>query len=173
MEGPDGAGLHVRMAERDGRMVVTDLYLHADQVTPAMMRGVQLSTVEALFNMLRAEVGKLRKPESSPDVRDLHMLMGRQFYTQETDSFLDLKDSVPRTGIPPVSRPVMMRPDGKDPRAFYSQFAQVYIMAATESKRPSAVIAEESGVPVATVRRWVKEARARGFLPAGTKGKAG
>jgi hypothetical protein len=34
-------------------------------------------------------------------------------------------------------------------------------------------LAEANNVPVTTARRWIKEARARGFLPAGRAGKAG
>lgn len=38
---------------------------------------------------------------------------------------------------------------------------------------PSAVIAEQTGAPVATARRWVSMARKRGLLPPGRQGRAG
>jgi hypothetical protein len=69
-------------------------------------------------------------------------------------------------------RRALGRPDGKDPDRFYRRFAEAYRSAATESNKPAVVIAEENGVPVETVRRWTKEARRRGHLARGTKGRA-
>jgi hypothetical protein len=56
---------------------------------------------------------------------------------------------------------------------FYRQVADVYGRLAASTHRPAAVIAERNGVPVRTVHRWVYEARRRGFLPGGSRGKAG
>ncbi len=39
--------------------------------------------------------------------------------------------------------------------------------------RPAVELAEVNGVPVTTAHRWVKEARRRGFLPPGRKGRRG
>lgn len=65
------------------------------------------------------------------------------------------------------------RPDAaRDRDGFYQAVAIQYRSAATESGRPAMVLAEENEVPVETVRRWVKEARRRGHLSAGRKGRA-
>jgi hypothetical protein len=56
--------------------------------------------------------------------------------------------------------------------SFTCAWARAYRSAAAESGRPAAVLAEENGVPVETVRRWVKETRRRGYLAAGRKGRA-
>jgi hypothetical protein len=65
------------------------------------------------------------------------------------------------------------RPDGVDPDTFYRRVAEVYRAVSAETNRPAVVIAESSGVPVATVRRWINEARRREFLPPGQRGRAG
>lgn len=57
--------------------------------------------------------------------------------------------------------------------AFYSTVAEVYARAAARWRGPAQAIAAANSVPVTSVHTWVKEARRRGFLSAGAKGKAG
>lgn len=74
---------------------------------------------------------------------------------------------------PPGRRKPLGRPEAaKDRDAFYQAVAFHYRSAATQSGRPAMVLAEENDVPVETVRRWVKEARRRGHLSPGRKGRA-
>ena len=56
---------------------------------------------------------------------------------------------------------------------FYERVAAIYRQKAAQSNRPAVEIANTNGVPVTTVHRWVKEARRRGFLPPGQKGRRG
>ncbi|HET9889664.1 MAG TPA: hypothetical protein VFQ42_04110 [Mycobacterium sp.] len=56
---------------------------------------------------------------------------------------------------------------------FYRSVATAYNEAVAATARPAKVLAEEAGVPVGTVHRWVNEARRRGFLPPTTQGRAG
>jgi hypothetical protein len=66
-------------------------------------------------------------------------------------------------------------PDGrKRPDTFYVKVAELYLdLIERSSHRPAAEIAEANNVPVTTVRRWIKEARARRLLGPGRTGKAG
>jgi hypothetical protein len=64
-------------------------------------------------------------------------------------------------------------PDGAKPDSFYRQVAKTYSHLARGSNRPAAELAEVNDVPVTTAHRWVKEARRRGFLPPGRKGRRG
>jgi hypothetical protein len=64
-------------------------------------------------------------------------------------------------------------PDGAKPDSFYRQVAKTYSHLARGSNRPAADLAEANDVPVTTTHRWVKEARRRGFLPPGRKGRRG
>lgn len=71
----------------------------------------------------------------------------------------------------------MLRPKVPDtrpyPDEFYAEIANAYTYLASSSRRPAAQIAEVFGVPTKTVHRWVTEARKRGHLAPGRKGKAG
>lgn len=65
-------------------------------------------------------------------------------------------------------------PDGtRRPDSFYRKVAELYGFLAGRSRSPAAEIAQANGLPVTTVHRWVKEARRRGFLPPGRRGRAG
>lgn len=67
----------------------------------------------------------------------------------------------------------LARRKGDDPDEFSSRVAWYYRMFAATSAKPAKDIADHSHVPVATVRGWIREARLRGKLPPGKKGKAG
>jgi len=63
---------------------------------------------------------------------------------------------------------------GKKPDSFYMALATAYSRLVHHRMRPAAELAAANNVPLTTVHRWVREARARGFLPAqGRKGRAG
>ncbi|SDJ94175.1 hypothetical protein [Nonomuraea jiangxiensis] len=61
----------------------------------------------------------------------------------------------------------------EDPDEFSQRVAWYYRAFSALSPRPAKDIADHSHVPVATVRGWIREARLRGKLPPGKKGKAG
>jgi hypothetical protein len=68
----------------------------------------------------------------------------------------------------------LMVPEGpRKPDSFYRRVAVTYSALADHSTRPAAELAEANGVPTTTVHRWVKEARKRGFLAPGHKGRRG
>ena len=64
-------------------------------------------------------------------------------------------------------------PAGRKPDPFYREVANQYGQLVATSNRPAAEMAELHGIPVTTVHRWVKEARRRGFLGPGRKGRRG
>ena len=64
-------------------------------------------------------------------------------------------------------------PAGAKGDGFYRQIASVYSALAAASNRPAVELAAANNVPVTTAHRWVKEARRRGFLPPGQKGRRG
>jgi len=73
-----------------------------------------------------------------------------------------------------IPRPLkpLTRPDGRDPDGFYQTVAEHYRWHVAQSPAPAVHMALEAGVPVTTVHRWVREARLRGMLPPGIRGKA-
>jgi hypothetical protein len=69
--------------------------------------------------------------------------------------------------------PPLARDPAESPEQFSERVATYYRFFAAGSARPAKDIANHSHVPVATVRGWIREARLRGKLPPGKRGKAG
>jgi transposase-like protein len=72
-----------------------------------------------------------------------------------------------------TQRAPLTRPDGTDPEGFSRRVAEAYNEAVQATPAPAPALAEEAGVPVVTVHRWIADARRRGALPPGRKGVAG
>jgi hypothetical protein len=62
---------------------------------------------------------------------------------------------------------------GRYSDAFYQAVAEVYLQLVRYVRSPAGAIADANNVPVSTAHRWIKVARARQYLPPGTRGKAG
>lgn len=137
----NGMRIRARLAERDGRMVVTGLHITGDHVTATTISTLHLARLEAAATAKLAQV--------NPRVRD------------EGD------------GHRAADRPVLERPERPFPDEFYHLIAGCYLSAAIETENPVSLLAREGGFPHETVRRWVKEARKRGYLPRGLEGRAG
>lgn len=68
----------------------------------------------------------------------------------------------------------LVKPEGRITDEFLKDLARTYgWLVASKNTAPATVIAEQAGAPVATVRRWISNARQRGFLPPGRPGRAG
>ena len=68
------------------------------------------------------------------------------------------------------TRPRLTRPDRSDPDGHAEAVAASYAEHVHAGRQPGMAIAEEAGVPVATARGWIREARRRGKLPKGRRG---
>jgi hypothetical protein len=145
----NGVAVHVKARRRsDGHLIVTGVLIEADEVTTETLRQVQPSRILAALRLSPGE-----DDDSGTTLGDLR------------------RRAKPK--LRPAKREVIGRPDGSDPDGFYRRFAMAYRSAATESNKPAVILAAENGVPVETVRRWIKEARRRGHLGPGRKGRAG
>src|SRR5262249_17383009 len=70
---------------------------------------------------------------------------GRRLHAREGDRLMD--------------RAPLSRPDGTDPEGFSRRVAEAYNEAIPTTSKPAVALAEEAGVPVVTVHRWIREAR--------------
>lgn len=172
-QGPDGAVLHVRVRyDGDDRVVITDVYMHADEITPAAVRGMSISRLQAELT------AAMHYPSGSEAT-----VLGLAAATAGSATFRDgvpeptlaeLRARMPAAGgTERPERPRLTRPGSADPDEFYPLVARAYLEYAPQTRAPAKEIAAEASVPITTVHRWIREARRRGFLPPGRKGKAG
>lgn len=76
--------------------------------------------------------------------------------------------------IPAGECPIVRKPGpGRLTDEFLSEVGDAYRWLANAKMKPSPTIADMAGVPVATARRWIYEARKRGIMPPGRPGRAG
>ncbi|MGH3769599.1 MAG: hypothetical protein ACRDTX_31380 [Pseudonocardiaceae bacterium] len=150
---------------------MTDVFAHAEQITPAMLRRVSLSRVEAALNApADDQLGQTLAAYSRS-----WAVGGAGSWTDDELTVAELRKRSPKaeTGDQAKRRARLTRPSGQDPENFYRLVAHVYRDHAASTRAPAKELAAEAGVPVTTAHRWIREARRRGFLPAAGKGKAG
>jgi hypothetical protein len=172
---PDGGGTHMRITRRGDRWVVTDVYLHASEVTAADLQSVPIGQLDLSMNLTTTDLYDLQTlmkygghgaPTLNDDAGDVSTAVLR---AQAEDAPPELRLIEPRA----KDRPKLTRPAGRDPDAFYQQVARAYAEYASQTRAPAIEIAKEAGVPVGTARGWVREARRRGHLRPGRQGKVG
>jgi hypothetical protein len=173
---PPGGGTHMRLRDADGRVVVDAVYVHGPEITATTLQAVPVSHLALIANLM-------------PGIALFDILTAIKFggydypVTEELassgePSLADLRAHA--EGAPAefvlverIERGPLTRPDGTDPDGFSARVAEAYREYAMRTRAPAVEIAAEAGVPVATARSWIREARRRGKLPPGRKGKAG
>lgn len=161
-----GLGVAAKLVEQpDGRWIVTEMYLHGDRITASDLRVVQPSRFEAQANMHDGVLERHRaEHQRVHDIPEPTLAELRAGFEAATAHF-DRDASKPRKKL--------ARPEGQRPERFYQAVADAYRDHLRVTRAPAAAMAAEAGVPVSTVHRWIREARKRGFLPAGEQGRAG
>lgn len=138
--------IRARLEERDGRMVVTGLFMSGGHITATQIQNLQLARIEAAATVAMPQGGEVRTRAAD-------------------DREEGIRDA--------VARMVIERSTGQIPDDYFQLVAGCYLAAAVETSNPVALLARESRIPHETLRRWVKEARKRGYLPKGLEGRAG
>ncbi|MFJ9217885.1 hypothetical protein ACIRJL_17235 [Streptomyces sp. NPDC102383] len=170
-----------------GRLNVHTVVMdHEDPISTHVWRYVPFQAVEDTINSTLTDplwegvLDDFREQlDSEPiQVGKLESLFG----TPEEIASLDSPDPViTRTMFvlgdsqdPGEEPPPLTRPAGRITDDFLSDLARSYrwLVASGESA-PASVISKQTGAPVATVRRWLVNARQRGMLPPGRRGRAG
>jgi hypothetical protein len=174
LSGTDGTTVHVRAQRHGSRTMITDIYLHtADGITPAAVRGVSISRLEAELNLLCS-------PRPSVPASQTPTLTAIFDAARDEDddipepTLAQLRSRAPNTTLDEgSSRARLGRPGKEGPDEFYELVAQAYAEYAPRTRAPAKEIATEAGAPISAAHRWIREARRRGFLPPARKGKAG
>ena len=177
LSSPEGGGTHVRIEPKGrGLHAITGVYVHGPAVTASVLQDVPVSLMEMFLNL-----GLF-----TPSPRGAGLELGDVSYPLQADpeGLLSVADLESQAKDAPLGLPVikagpgrepLTRPDGRDPEGFYARVAVAYrdYTLHLRGRAPAIEIAREAGVPVGTVHGWIREARRRGFLPPGRKGKAG
>lgn len=181
LRGRDVPRVLAKFEERGGRGVLTALLLVGDQLDSTTLRQIPVGRIESAVNHPQYGFSRGIVEELDPEVERSLAERGHVFPEfREIDkalaSFLS-KRPEPVPGVKVTykrkARKPLRRPDGTDPEGFYRQVAEAYNSAVMEGPAPAKALAEEAGVPVTTVHRWIREARQRGHLPPARKGRAG
>jgi hypothetical protein len=199
----DGPRFLARFAsDEGGRLVPVALVLDpARPIDSTMLQRLRLVSVEAYVN--RPEVrervlGYMSRPSNDPRSQDLlgaltveppisqDAVVHPQPVVARAEA-LSATVEIDRAAETDTAQPVRpmkayrlgtavdfsSAPPGRKPDWFYQEVANQYSRLVAASNRPAAEMAEIHGIPITTVHRWVKEARRRGFLGPGRKGRRG
>ena len=157
--------VRVRFGERaDRRFEALDVWVsRAQGVSASALRAVPLAKIEAAVN----------RPETAELIRGK---MQEEWAMPEPE-FVALRNRLASTAPAKLDLSVWPLPFAqleiptthKKPDEFYRRVAEAYQTLAGMDRRPAVILAQKNRVPVTTVHRWVKEARARGFLAPGRR----
>lgn len=181
-----GTTVYMRLAgsgdEGNQRLNVHSVIMDSDKpISTHVWRYVPFGAVEEVANLRDSWFHRalLQTPEKPPvDLVDL------ESYFDEPDR---IENDIPGGGSQPrailgvdhtqeegFQPDPLSKPEGRITDDFLRELATMYLwLVSSGQAAPASVISEQTGAPVATVRRWVSNARQRGFLPPGRPGRAG
>jgi len=151
-------------ADKEGaRSEVIELAVSGRNLTTEKLRSIPLSQIETLANTNPDFRPHLAGTERHPIGKAFEQVRNQANQVLINEAYRKARE--PRT---PLSRP-----DGSNPDGFYRQVAEAYRDVVQTTPKVAKALADEAGVPVGTVHRWILEARRRGFLPPARQGRAG
>jgi hypothetical protein len=143
----------VTFVELDGRLRVADVEIHGGALDVSTWRSFPLARIETRANEARTR-------QLLDHYADMHM-RSREVLEDVPASAEKMTLVVKRPPRPPY------------PDSVYLTLANNYRWCVLVGLPPAQSIADANGVPVRTVYGWFREARRRGILEPGRKGRAG
>jgi hypothetical protein len=174
-----------KLEERDGHWHIVRLIIDGDLET-ATLRELPYGRMNSMLNNSRTFIpdeqgivssSNPSRPTTSDEIREAWKRGRAPTETRAVERAINAY--LAASAVPPAAktrtrkREPLTRPDGTDPDSFYRDVADRYTELVMETKAPAKALADEANVPVSSVHRWIRQARARGFLAAGRKGRAG
>ena len=152
--------------DSNGRWEVAELFVPSDDrpLSSDDLRRIPIGRIQAMCNdpaisdQLSAKAGKAA--------------IGLEVAARRTERDVD-RFNASEAGASRAPSAIVEVPSTRPyPDEFYAAVAASY-SAHARFGRPSAQIAADSGVPVSTVHRWIRQCRARGLLTPASPGRAG
>jgi hypothetical protein len=169
---PGFEGIHLRHEIKNGRPVVTGLYVHGPEITSRLLRTLQLQQYAA--DMMEIKGDDLRSLALQPDGPKTAAAEDAKLTIAKLEARAKTAETYRgNVRFKPLSLSLVERLRTEDFDAFCGHIAVWYSTRAAQSRSPAKVMAEEIGVPVSRIYTWVREARVRGTLPPARKGVAG
>jgi len=140
-----------------GTVSITRLLVFGDRLDSKDLRRIPLRRLEVAMNAPHRRDWASKAPETLDPVRVLEdgMDQGPEHYR----------------AVPPRTR--LVRPIKSEMGdQFYAHVAEAYRHYVQLNSKPALDIAAEANVPIPTARRWINEARRRGHLGPGERGRA-
>jgi hypothetical protein len=176
----ESGGMHLEWTVRDGRAVITGLFVHGEELTAGTLRALPLQRVIASSaagvarDLTAAYPDDGHRAEPVPAEPTPSQLRGE--VQRRRDGRRRWSD--PQAGKGQRAYALALRSLEVERRhglsaVFFANFAEAYSWAAAHSSAPARMLADDLGVPIATVHRWTREARLSGALAPARKGVAG
>jgi hypothetical protein len=143
--------------DHDGTLRVTEMYVN-ENVTVDRIKRVSVATIEAMINNEDREYVERRLNLPAPKL----------------DAVLDMFGPIgPAPDIADLEPAIDYAPGAPMTPKFLAQVGAAYAFKLANGERhPAKAIASDLKINVRTVQTWIYNARKRGIMPKGTRGKA-
>jgi hypothetical protein len=160
----EGQRVHLRFSEDErGRLRVTELHIsRAAGISTSTMRTLPLGQIEAAANN-EALAEKIKNSLRSP--RPEQVELDEKFWAER--AAIGPISLEPPPKVPALLRPPKMLRGQRYPDEFYEELSALYGRVAGRRSDPVKWIADQNGLPVRIVHRWLTEARRRALLTPG------
>lgn len=173
---PDAQDVRVRIADRDGRLVVEALHVEAlpgVSLGSSDLRPLQLGRLQVVLNgpqaaeLVREVLGR-KGPASHRPGRARER---RESWEQASERREEAFEAIRRGSEAADERRAELRRQaetrGRRPDEFYKKVAEEVASAAAWTRSPVAQVASDLEVTPSAVHRWIREARRRGLAAPG------
>lgn len=154
-----GREVWLRVTEgKDGRWSVTDMHWPgARPIRTEDLRKVPIGKIEAFCNL--PEIVEVLHSKMSANPKTLEQIARKSVVAVNVVN----REIQQRRAVQRITK--LRIPDERPyPSEFYAQVAAIYSDLSAAVRNPAIEFSEKANVPLSTVHRWIKEARARGEL---------
>ena len=160
----EGQRVYLRFSQDErGWLYVSELRITREAgISTSTVRSLPLGQIEAAANVV-ALAEKIQNSLSNP--RPEQVEPDEKFWAER--AAVGPISPEPPPEVPALLGPVKVGQGRRYPAGFYEELSALYGRVAGRRPDPAKWIADQNGVPVRTVHRWLAVARRRALLPPG------